>query len=60
MFVDSFLKLVRSTDVVKTLLFAILIDVVKANAYGVSIVVPDDRKDGLALRLKCSLKGLSA
>jgi len=60
MFVDSFLKLVRSADIVKTLLFAILINVVKADAYSVSVVVLDDRKDGLALRLECSLKGLSA
>ena len=60
MFVNGFLKLVGSADVVKILLFAILMDVVKADAYGVGVVVPDDRKDSLALRLECSLKGLSA
>jgi len=60
MFIDGFLELVGSADVVKTLLFAILMDVVKADAYGVGVVVLDDGKDGLALGLECSLKGLSA
>ena len=60
MFVNSFLKLVRSVDIIKILLFTILIDVVKADVYSVSVVVLDNRKNGLALRLECSLKGLSA
>ena len=59
-FVDSFLELVGRADVVKTLLFAILMYVVEADANGVGLLVLDDGEDGLALGLERSLKGLSA
>jgi len=59
-FVDSFLELVGRADVVKTLLFAILMYVVEADANSVGLLVLDDREDSLALGLERSLKGLSA
>ena len=60
MFINSFLKLVRYADIIKILLFAILINVIKADVDSVSLLVLDNRENSLALRLKYSLKRLLA